>query len=193
MLWSSQNGTNIGEPTRTPRVIAGQILGHCMDLKLLQQPSSNPGTTQSNWSRPPPDFLKINVDGSFVQTAGIGGWGIIVRDDVASVVGSRAGKIEHCTEAMQAEAMAVLHALSLASDAGMSRLLLETDAITIRTALTSNAYDLSPIGMIIRDIKYHMLTEFIEVKVVFQSRSSNLVADKLAEFGCQLNPGVVMV
>jgi hypothetical protein len=47
MLWSSRNGTNTGEPTRTPRVIAGQILGHCMDFKLLRQPSSNPGTTQS--------------------------------------------------------------------------------------------------------------------------------------------------
>jgi hypothetical protein len=58
--------------------------------------------------------------------------------------------------------MTVLHALSFAFDARMSRLLLETDAITIRTALTSNAYDLSPIGMIIRDIKYRMLTEFIE-------------------------------
>jgi hypothetical protein len=54
------------------------------------------------------------------------------------------------------------YTLSFASDAGMSRLLLEMDAITIRTALTSNAYDLSPIGMIIRDIKYRMLTEFIE-------------------------------
>jgi hypothetical protein len=28
---------------------------------------------------------------------------------------------------------------------------------------------------------------------VFQSRSSNLVDDKLTKFGCQLNPGVVMV
>jgi hypothetical protein len=35
MLWSSRNGTNAGEPTRTLRVIAGQILGHCMDFKLL--------------------------------------------------------------------------------------------------------------------------------------------------------------
>jgi hypothetical protein len=78
---------------------------------------------------------------------------------------------------MLAEAMAGFHALSFASDTGMSRLLLETetDVITIKTALTTNAYDLSPIGMIIRDIKYQMLTEFIEVKVVFQSRSSNLV------------------
>jgi hypothetical protein len=59
-----------------------------MDFKLLQQPSSNPGTKQSKWSRPPPDFLKINADGSFVQTAGIGGWGFIVRDDVGSLLGS---------------------------------------------------------------------------------------------------------
>jgi hypothetical protein len=109
LLWSSRNGTNAGESTRTSRVIAGQIIEHCMDFKLLRQPSSNLGTTQSRWSRPPPDFLKINVDGSFVQTARIGGWGFIVRDDVGSVVRNGAGKIEHCTEAMQAEAMVVLH------------------------------------------------------------------------------------
>jgi hypothetical protein len=39
---------------------------------------------------------------------------------VGSVVGSGAGRIEHCTDAMHAKAMATLHALSFASEAGMS-------------------------------------------------------------------------
>jgi hypothetical protein len=47
-------------------------------------------------------------------------WGFIVRDHVGSVVGSGAGRIEHCTDAMYAKAMATLHALSFASEAGMS-------------------------------------------------------------------------
>jgi hypothetical protein len=58
--------------------------------------------------------------------------------------------------------------LSFVSEAGMSRLVLETDAINIKTALSSQIYDLSPIDMVIKDIKYLTFTEFTEIRVVFQ-------------------------
>lgn len=193
MLWSSRNETNAGESTRAPKIMAGLILKHYVDTQQLTKSNTNPNTVQSKWRRPPLEFLKINVDGSYVEANKIGGWAFIVRDHVGSVVGSEAGRIEHYTDAMHAEAMATLHALSFASEAGMSRLVLETDAINIKTALTSQIYDLSPIGMVIKDIKCLMFTEFTKVRVVLQPRSCNLVADRLAKFGCQLDQGAVMI
>jgi hypothetical protein len=73
------------------------------------------------------------------------------------------------------------------------KLVLETDAINTGTTLTTHAYDLSPIGMIIKDIKYLMFMDLSEVKVLFPPRSCNLVADKLAKFGCQLDHGAIMI
>jgi hypothetical protein len=148
--------------------MAGLILKHYVDTQQLTKSNTNPNIVQSKWRRPPLEFLKINVDGSYVEANRFGGWGFIVRDHVGSVVGSGAGRIEQCNDAMHAEAMATLHALSFVSEAGMSRLVLETDAINIKTALSSQIYDLSPIDMVIKDIKYLMFTEFTEIRVVFQ-------------------------
>jgi hypothetical protein len=46
-------------------------------------------------------------------------------------------------------------------------LMLETDAINIRTTLTSHVYDLSLIGMVIKDIKYLMFTESLRLEWCF--------------------------
>jgi hypothetical protein len=109
---------------------------------------------------------------------------------VGSVVGNGTGKIEHCADAIHIEAMTILHALSFATKACMSRLVLKIDVINIRSTLTSQVYDLSPIDMIIKDIKYIMFTKFIKIKVVFQPRSCNLVVDRLAKFGYKLDQGL---
>jgi hypothetical protein len=122
MLWSSQNKTNAGESTRAPKTMVGLILKHYVDTQLTES-NTNLNIVQSKWRRPPLEFLKINVDGSYVEANRIGGWGFIVRDHVGSVVGSGAGRIEHCTDAMHAKAMATLYALSFASKAGMSFLI----------------------------------------------------------------------
>jgi hypothetical protein len=119
MLWSSRNKTNAGE-SRAPKIMVGLILKHYVDTQQLTESNTNLNIVQSKWRRPPLEFLKINVDGSYVEVNRIGGWGFIVRDHVGSVVGSGAGRIEHCIDAMYAKAMATLHALSFVSEAGMS-------------------------------------------------------------------------
>jgi hypothetical protein len=48
---------------------------------------------------------------------------------------------------------------------------METDVINTRTTLTTHAYDLSLIGMFIKNIKYLMYMDFSEVKVLFPPRS----------------------
>jgi ribonuclease HI len=48
--------------------------------------------------------------------------------------GLGAGKIDHCSEALQAEALAVLKALEFADQAGISRVELEVDSINLKSA-----------------------------------------------------------
>ncbi|GJM84373.1 hypothetical protein PR202_ga00035 [Eleusine coracana subsp. coracana] len=135
----------------------------------------------------------INVDGSYKETESIGGWGFVIRDNSGDVVGSCAGRIEHCTDAMHAEIMATLQALTFATEASMMRIEIEMDAINVKTTLTTQKYDLSPLSMLIRDTKFLMLSEFLETRVAYQPRACNKVADALAKFGCDLEPGGTML
>lgn len=59
------------------------------------------------------------------------------RDHLSSVVRSGEGRIEHCDDAMQAEALAALEALTHVSEFRMTQVELEMDAINLREALIS--------------------------------------------------------
>jgi len=45
------------------------------------------------------DYLKLNVDGSCHEQQRSAGWGFIIRHEHGGVVGSGAGKIDHCHDA----------------------------------------------------------------------------------------------
>jgi hypothetical protein len=47
--------------------------------------------------------LKINVDGSFREAAGIGGWGAVIRDEEGEVVYAAAASIPYVRDALHAE------------------------------------------------------------------------------------------
>ena len=49
-----------------------------------------------------------------------------------------AGKIDHCNDALQTEAMVALHGLLFAIDADMSKMEIEIDAYILKTKLTSS-------------------------------------------------------
>jgi hypothetical protein len=56
-------------------------------------------------------------------------------------VGSGTGKNSHCSDAMQAEATAVLKAPAFVEQIGISRIELETGATNLKAALTLTVFD----------------------------------------------------
>ena len=69
------------------------------------------------------------------------------------MLGLRAGKIDHCMDALQAEMTPTLHALLFAANASMARIEMETDAINLKTMLTLSLLDLSSNGVMFQEIK----------------------------------------
>lgn len=92
--------------------------------------ASKNARTKPKWRAPGGDILKINTDGSFDPRSRIGGWGFVVRDSEGEVMGAGAGKLNHVSDAFQAEAEAEAcsHALQVAQNWGMSRIQSETDS-----------------------------------------------------------------
>jgi hypothetical protein len=59
-------------------------------------------------------------------------------------------------DAFQAEATALSNAMQVANQLGVGRVVFETDCINLKYAMTTNDYDLAPIGALIKDMKYHL-------------------------------------
>ena len=127
---------------------------------------------------------------SFHEQQRSGGWGFIIWDEHGGVVGSGAGKIDHCHDALQAEATyscsAALQGILFAIDAGISRLKIETDASNSNSTHTSSSFDMVVNVVMFHDIKCLLYAESVYVKVVNSTRSCNLVADASAMLVCVL-------
>ena len=89
--------------------------------------------------------------------------------------------------------MAVLHPLQFATDMGISKIELETDAINLQVAMTSSRMDQSTNGVLFRDIKFLMYNKFVLVQVLHNPRSCNVLADGLAKLGVELGPSAVQI
>jgi hypothetical protein len=103
-----------------------------------------------------------------------------------------AGHIEAVSEAVHAEAYACLHAVQYAINAGIHKVELETDNLTLKTALSSDAYDAAERGILFREIKYLLAVNFADFKVIHRPRTCNKVAYMLASMGANLGEGRVI-
>jgi hypothetical protein len=78
---------------------------------------------------------------------------------------------------------ACLKALSFAATQGMLHLVLETNCKIQRDALFSYGWDAGHDGILLREIKFLIVSSFNVVKVMCAPRSCNNVAHKLADNG----------
>ena len=138
------------------------------------------------WIPPPSDSLKINCDGAFFAESKSGGWGFVIRDNEGAVRGSGAGFISHAASAAQVEAQACAEALQAAACWGMGRLIVESDARNVINALSGTTLDLTPEGVIYRDIRVFSRLNFLSVDFGFCPRSCNKLAHhELAALGAR--------
>jgi hypothetical protein len=63
---------------------------------------------------------------------------------------------------------------------GIARVVLETDALTVKNALEGDDYRLSTLGGLIAETKHLMASEFVSCKVRFCPRVCNRIAHELA-------------
>jgi ribonuclease HI len=119
--------------------------------------------------------------------------GFIIRDTDGDHVGSGAGYIATVSEASLAEAQACLYAIQYAIGAGIQKVEIETDCLTLKTALSSKAYDDAQGGNLFREIKYLLEIHFAKFKVLHCPRTCNKVTHRLASMGAKLNDGTMLI
>ena len=109
----------------------------------------------------------MNFDASFQESSYSGAWGFVVRSEHGAFLAGAAGKIVHAKSALQAEVFACSEAIEGAARLGMYRVLFESDSSTLVQALKTTDYDLSEIGVLVRDARSSCILNFDVFEFLF--------------------------
>jgi ribonuclease HI len=97
---------------------------------------ANIGTRPSKWCKPPPQYFKVNVDGSFHHDSHSGSIGAVIRDAKGDFVAASTLYLPHIASPAVSKAMAMKEGLSLANCLGCSNVIMESDSIETIEACT---------------------------------------------------------
>jgi hypothetical protein len=183
--WSNRNKVNANEKARAmAEIVSKTRYWTAESLQFCQKERTNSNVLQPvSWQAPEEDRIKINIDASFQAKELTGGWGFVARNYLGEVLGAGAGRISHVASAACAEAQACAAAVRQVAEWGMTRVIIESDAVNLVNAVQTTKHDLAPEGVIYRDIKSFVNLNFESVSFVYSPRVCNKVAHALAALG----------
>ena len=111
-----------------------------------------PQTSARRWDLPLAGFVKINVDAAFREATRTGRRGAICRDSSHKIQFAAAGSLHAVSDALHAETLALSHAMQVAEQLGVGRVIFETDCITLQQAMSSTTYDYAQLGVVSADL-----------------------------------------
>uniref|UniRef100_A0A803LJ02 RNase H type-1 domain-containing protein n=1 Tax=Chenopodium quinoa TaxID=63459 RepID=A0A803LJ02_CHEQI len=85
----------------------------------------------NKWKAPSVGFYKLNSDVARFSNDDMTGLGGVIRDSVGEVMAATYWCIKGCYEVDVGEALAARHGLSIAIEAGLNRITLETDSMKL--------------------------------------------------------------
>ncbi|XP_030924615.1 uncharacterized protein LOC115951578 [Quercus lobata] len=129
------------------------------------QPAAIPPQPRSHvfWQPPSTDLFKINYDGATFDSENKSGIGFVIRDSCGLAIASLSQQVPRVYQAAEIEAFAATRALELfATEIGIANVVLEGDSWLIFQALSAEVQSLSPIGLLIEDVKvfYQLINYF---------------------------------
>ena len=150
--------------------------------------NSNPETILVNWEPPPPDFFKLNTDGSVEGNPGQAGAGGVIRDHTGCWFKGFSRSIG-ITNSLAAELWGLRDGLVLAHQYNIKKLIIELDAKAVLDLiqpanLTSCSHH--PYGALISDCR-SLIQKLEDFRIQHIFREGNATADILAKAGTKLS------
>ena len=105
---------------------------------------------------------------------------MVIRDNNGAVLASCLEKLHQTYKPEEVEALAALKAVTLACDLGFRKAILEGDSLSLIKALKSTEDSLSPIGLLVDDVKW-VASSFERLVYSHVKRNGNRVAHSLAK------------
>lgn len=133
----------------------------------------------TGWCTPASGWVKLNSDGAFVSE-GEAGAGMILRDEVGTIIFSACRKLYSCRDALKAELCACMEGLSLALQMSDLPINIELDSSIAVSLIQCKGEDRSIYASIVREIKY--LKGLRLSCITHVHRCQNKASDSLARF-----------
>ncbi|GJN23854.1 hypothetical protein PR202_gb11542 [Eleusine coracana subsp. coracana] len=99
--------------------------------------------TDKRWIPPEEGWIKINVDGGYTEQNGRGSIGVIARRQDGSVCFTVWRVVLRCVSALEAEALACVEGLRMATEWAHGRIIIESDCARVVAALNNAGEDRS--------------------------------------------------
>jgi ribonuclease HI len=105
------------------------------------------------WSKPPPGWTKLNVDGSWEEKELRGGTGMILRDEEGNTIVTACKHFKTCASPLEAEALAVVEGLKLATTRTDRPIILESDCLELISMMKEVGVNRSALASTINEAK----------------------------------------
>ena len=124
--------------------------------------------------------MKINFDGAFFSELNQSDVGVVIRDNIGAMLASCSKKLHQAYKPDEVEALVALKVVTLARDLGFQKAILEGDSLSLIKALKSTNDSLSPIHLLVDDVKW-VASSFERLVYSYVKRNNNRVAHSLAK------------
>jgi ribonuclease HI len=182
-LWLARNEARDKPMIEDPVVTARRTVALVEEWQAITStPNQSSARVVERWSPPLQEWVKVNSDGAFSQGSGHGGGGVVMRDHHGSFLAGSSCFFPQVTDPEHAELLACRAAIQLATDRGVSKLMLESDYQAAVRKIATTELDRSMHGPLVEDIKA-LLGDFEEFTVSFVRRTGNGVAHVFAKLG----------
>ena len=133
------------------------------------------------WCKPPVNWVKLSVDGSFCATEGSAGAGMVLRDSNGDSIFMSCTHLVNCQGPFEAELRACKEGLERSLQMSELPIIVESDCSMLVNAVNSTTPDRSPYLHFVHEIR-DLATQFSVCKFVKVDRIQVRVSDSLANF-----------
>ena len=133
------------------------------------------------WCKPPSNWVKLSVDGSFCGTDKSAGAGMVLRDSEGDSIFLECTHLMRCQSPFEAELRACKGGLERALQMSDLPIIVDSDCSMLVSAVKSTSTDRSPYLHLVHDIRV-LASHFSACSFVKVDRSQVRVSDALANF-----------
>ncbi|KAK9277999.1 hypothetical protein L1049_027556 [Liquidambar formosana] len=194
-IWKARNDKSFAGKVWSPGDVISKALVDALEYNTAVSQGVNlrSGVHESNsrenrvprWCPSIGSLFKINTDGAWVAKDGIGGVGIVIRDERGMFIAGMAKKLWYMGSAQIAEALALREGLQFALDTSIKGLVVETDAKGVIEDLKNSKNMLVKVEIVNEDIK-QLAREACCEEFSYAPRKCNRAADAVAKFALRV-------
>jgi hypothetical protein len=140
---------------------------------------------EEKWKKPPPGYVKINIDGGFEVASMSGATGAVIRDGNGVFMRAMARKLPSVASALVAEAEAWRDGLRLLGQSGHQQVILKSDSMELITLWRSREEQRLEITPILKEI-HTMIAGISSFTTLHTRRTGNMVAHICAKYASSI-------